>query len=94
MNSASTLWMNLPYSRFLVKTYNEKDSSLLRVNESDKSKHVTLKNKYTDDIIVATTDNLFSLSGLSSMGGKNNKYNIPEKLKILLNPEKNVFSMP
>ena len=42
---ASTLCINLPYSRFLVKTYKEKDSSLCIVNDKDSNKHVTLKNK-------------------------------------------------
>lgn len=94
INIASTLCINLPYSKFRVSTYKEKDSSLCIVNESDSKRHVTLKNKYKADIITATIDILFSFSGLSSNGGKNNKYNIPEKLNILLRPEKNVLSIP
>ena len=39
-------------------------------------------------------DILFNLFGLSNNGGKNNKYNIPEKLKILLSPEKKVSLIP
>ena len=64
------------------------------MNESDSNKHVTLKSKYTADIITATIDSRFSFSGLSRSGGKNSKYKIPEKLKILLNPEKNVLYAP
>ena len=73
INMASTLCINLPYSKFLVNTYNEKDSSLLSVNESDKSKHVTLKNRYIEEIIIATIDILLILSGLSNKGGKNRR---------------------
>lgn len=86
INIASTLCINLPNTRFLVNTYNEKDSSLCIVNESESSRHVTLNSKYIDEIIIATIDILLNLSGLSRSGGKNSKYNIPEKLKILLSP--------
>ena len=86
INIASTLWINLPNTRFLVKTYNEKDSSLCIVNERESNKHVTLNSKYTDEMIIAAIDILLNLSGLSRSGGKNSKYSIPEKLNILLSP--------
>ncbi len=94
INIASTLWINRPYSKFLVNTYSENDSSLFSVNESDSSRQVTLKNKYTEDIIIATIDIRFIFSGLSSSGGRNSKYSIPEKLNMLLSPEKNVLLNP
>ena len=42
---ASTLWINLPYSKFLVSEYSESGSPLLKVKERDNNIQVTLKNK-------------------------------------------------
>lgn len=91
INNASTLCINLLNTKLLVNTYNEKDSLLCIVKESESSRHATLNNRYIDEIIIATTDILLNLSGLSRSGGKNNKYNIPEKLNILLSPREKCF---
>ena len=64
------------------------------MKDSDNKRQVTLKNKYMEDSVIAIIDILFCLSGLSNNGGKNNKYSIPEKLKILVRPEKNVLLIP
>ena len=73
INIASTLCINLPNTKFRVRTYSENDSLLCIVNESDKSRHVTLNNRYSDEISIAKTDILLNFSGLSRSGGRKSK---------------------